>query len=433
MGEPVCQLPQRSWLTCLATQRIIAGLTADGTPARFVGGSVRDTLLGRKTVKDIDVVTTSKPDKVIELMKRIDVRTVPTGITHGTVTALINGLIFEITTLRCDVVCDGRHALVTYTDNWRQDAARRDFTINALFADPDGTVYDPFGSGITDLYHGYVRFIGAPYIKIKQDILRLLRYFRFYGLYSCTVPDQDALLACRMLASYLNLLSPERTREELLRILMVPRPHEVLLLMEQEHVLQYILPEAKNFLRLRMLVELERCYASSFPAVSSNAIRRLAAVLSGQAFSVARRLRLSNHMTTRLVRMLEWLHTVLSPDDIERLLRCSSIQALGQQHACDLVLLLWANQLAATSNDERVSIKKSSSWFRLLEMTGKQTVIAFPVNGVDVQELGIPSGPKVGFLLQELRKWWEDHNYQSDRETLLTKLKQLTGQYKENT
>ncbi|MEE8534186.1 MAG: CCA tRNA nucleotidyltransferase, partial [Alphaproteobacteria bacterium] len=224
-----------------ATRAVVDALTADSAEVRFVGGCVRDAVAGRK-VTDVDIATPDPPETVTRLLEAAGIRVVPTGIAHGTVTAVIRHRHFEITTLRRDVETYGRRAKVAFTDDWTADAARRDFTINALFCDPDGTLYDPFG-GIDDLDAGRVRFVGDAVKRIKEDVLRLLRFFRFYAHYGRPPPDAEALAACRAMARALPGLSGERVSAELLRLLAAPDPAAVLALMIEAEVLAFVLPE----------------------------------------------------------------------------------------------------------------------------------------------------------------------------------------------
>src|SRR5690606_37975346 len=193
------------WMTAPQTRAVIDALTQDGGQVRFVGGCVRDALLGRP-VKDIDIATPDPPETVIERLTRAGIRTVPTGIDHGTVTAVIGQKHFEITTLRHDVETFGRRARVAFTADWEADAARRDFTINAISAEPDGSLHAPFG-GAADLAAGRVRFVGEPEARIREDVLRLLRFFRFHAWYGRGEPDREALEACGRLAHLLPTLS----------------------------------------------------------------------------------------------------------------------------------------------------------------------------------------------------------------------------------
>ena len=205
------------WMREASTLRLMGVLAKDGGDARFVGGVVRNTLLGL-AVKDIDIATPLPPDEVMRRLKRANIRAVPTGIDHGTITAIVDGRPFEVTTLRRDVSTDGRHAAVTYTTDWREDAARRDFTINALYASADGEIFDYHG-GLADLAQGRVRFIGDARARIREDYLRILRLFRFHAWYGKGDIDPDALNAVAHEKAGLAKLSGERIQQEFLRLL----------------------------------------------------------------------------------------------------------------------------------------------------------------------------------------------------------------------
>ena len=209
--SPMGQLPPQPWLDTVDTRAVIDALEKDGTRVRFIGGCVRDAIAHRP-VQDIDIATPDPPETVIALLEGAGIRAIPTGLDHGTVTAVSGGASFEVTTLRKDVATDGRHATVEFTDDWLEDAKRRDFTINAMSATPDGDVFDPF-DGISDLAHGRVRFIGLARDRIAEDYLRILRFFRFHGSYGRPPVDKDALAACRAHADGLSELSGERIRD----------------------------------------------------------------------------------------------------------------------------------------------------------------------------------------------------------------------------
>jgi poly(A) polymerase len=286
-------------MTAPATRRVFAAVTADGAQARFVGGCVRDALLGRK-VKDIDIATDAAPERVMRLLEAAGIRAIPTGIDHGTVTAVIERAHYEITTLRHDVETYGRHAKVAFTDDWMADASRRDFTMNALFCALDGTLFDPFG-GMADALAGRVRFVGEPRARITEDVLRLLRFFRFQAHYGRTAPDPAALSACMALAPLLPRLSGERVQGEFLRLLRADDPVPVLRLMVERSIMAHLLPDAVRLDRLAGLIALERdpvlCPEDGDP------LRRLAALLPDEravGLRVAERLRLSNEETERL-------------------------------------------------------------------------------------------------------------------------------------
>ncbi|PCD02646.1 polynucleotide adenylyltransferase [Sphingomonas spermidinifaciens] len=265
---------------------------------RVVGGAVRDTLLGLP-VADLDVATRHRPEEVVRRLKAADIRAVPTGIAHGTVTAVLPGGPVEVTTLRRDVATDGRHATVAFSDDWREDAARRDFTINALYADPvSGELYDHFG-GLDDLAAGRVRFIGNPLARIAEDHLRILRFFRFLARFGDT-PDAEGLAACTARARDLMALSRERIADELLKLLVARGAVQVVALMIERAILAPVLPEitVEGADRLAALAE-----AEGQTETPPHAIRRLAALIPSDpavARDIGARLRLSNVQRKRL-------------------------------------------------------------------------------------------------------------------------------------
>jgi poly(A) polymerase len=394
-------------MTASETAAVIAALTKKGAAVRFVGGCVRDAVLGRK-VKDIDIATHDPPEAVMALLKEAGIKAVPTGIAHGTVTAVVGKSHFEITTLREDVETYGRHAKVAFTNDWKADASRRDFTFNAMFLAPDGALYDPF-DGIADLKAGRVRFVGDPETRIKEDVLRLLRFFRFYAHYGTGAPDAAGLAACRKLAHLLPSLSGERVAGELLRLLTAPDPAPVLLLMAGEGVLAHVLPEATRIPRLAALAEIESKLGEA------DALRRLAASLEPKlaaAEDVADRLRLSNAESERLVALAapEFPVTVTSDSKIQR----RELYRLGAARYRDLALLAWAEAAGQRSDDAfRAMIAAAEGWKK----------IALPVKGRDVLALGVENGPEVGRLLKEIETWWIENDFTPDRAECLKKLK----------
>ncbi|MDQ4087719.1 MAG: CCA tRNA nucleotidyltransferase, partial [Pseudomonadota bacterium] len=279
-------------------KRLLRVLGADGRKTRFVGGCVRDTLLGLE-VSDIDLATQLRPDEVMARLGAARIKAVPTGIAHGTVTAVIAGRPVEVTTLRRDVATDGRRATIAFTDDWREDAARRDFTINALSADPgDGQIFDYF-DGVADLEARRVRFIGDPLVRIAEDHLRILRFFRFHARFGTGPPDPQALEACSSRANDLMALSRERIADELLKLLGLPDPSATVELMIARGILKPVLPEIASAAPLAALVEAERR-----AGIAGAAVRRLAALLPADpdvAAGVAARMRLSKRQAKRLV------------------------------------------------------------------------------------------------------------------------------------
>jgi len=396
------RIPPQPWMTEPATRRVLDALAAGGVIARFVGGSVRDTLLGRP-VSDIDIATPASPQVVTALLRKARVKVVPTGVEHGTVTAVAKPRHFEITTLRRDVEPKGRRAVVAFVDDWRIDAERRDFTMNALFLDPDGTVHDYVG-GLADVEARRVRFVGDPQTRIREDVLRLLRFYRFHAQLGHPPADEAARAACRALASLLPTLSAERVSAELLKLLAAVDPLPALALMREDAVLPVILPEATQFDRLAGMVALEP---------ETDAIRRLAALVAVDAEGareLARRLRLSNEQRDRLVAMAapEW--PLALADDARAQRR--AIYRLGLDRYRDLVLLRAAGQGASAS-------PRAQSLLKRAEETGE---LEFPLKGRDVTALRIKPGPRVGALLKEVAAWWEAGDFRADRAACLAEL-----------
>ncbi len=421
--KPADKVNPLPWMTAPATRAVIAALTSGGAEARFVGGCVRDTMLGR-AVKDIDIATHLNPHEVMKLLGAAEIHAIPTGIEHGTVTAVIGKEHFEITTLRRDVETFGRRARVAFTGDWAEDAARRDFTMNALFLAPDGTLYDPFG-GIEDLKRGRVRFVGDARQRIVEDVLRLLRFFRFFAHYDKGAPDADALAACRELAAELPGLSGERIGAETLRLLEAPDPATALELMAAEGILGHFLPEARAFGRLRALAALE---ARGMSGLTNDALRRLACVIEADgpgADQVADRLRFSNAEKGRLRDLVvtsDYVESAVDADDEGRMVAARrALYHLGRENFRDLVALRWASDLAG-----RDPAGADTAGFEALLDAGTHWVaVLLPVAGKDVVALGIEVGPEVGEHLRAIEAWWEDRDFAPDRQACLAQLKRL--------
>ncbi len=385
------------------TRRVLAALAAGGVTARYVGGSVRDTLMGR-AVSDIDIATPAAPEVVTALLQKARVKVVPTGIAHGTVTAVAKPRHFEITTLRRDVEPQGRRAIVAFIDDWRVDAERRDFTMNALFLDPDGTIHD-YVDGLADVAARRVRFVGDPATRIREDVLRLLRFYRFHAQLGHAPADEAARAACRALAHLLPTLSAERVAAELLKLLAARDPLPALMLMGEDAVLPVILPEATRFERLAGIVTLE-------PEV--DAVRRLAALVavdSEGALALARRLRLSNDQRDRLHAMAAPAWPIDLAGDARTQRR--ALYHLGLRRYRDLVLLRAAEAGASAKRRARTLLSRAQE-------TG---TLEFPLKGRDVTALGIKQGPRVGELLSGVAEWWEARDFRADRRACLAELK----------
>ena len=400
-------------MTAPATRAVVKALTADGADVRFVGGCVRDALLGRESA-DIDIGTPDPPERVMALLKDacIETRTVPRAIEHGTVTAVAGGNRYEITTLRRDERTDGRHAEVAFTDNWEQDAARRDFTINAMSAAPDGALHDYFG-GQADLQAGRVRFVGDPATRIAEDHLRLLRLFRFHAWYGQGAPDEAALAACAEAAHTIPSLSGERVQAEMLKLLAAPAPLPPLSAMQAAGVLSQLFGEAQGTNHLARLVAIEGSVAEPDP------IRRLGALIADAeaAHDVAARWRLAGADAARLT-ALTTLEFALVPD-LDGHAQRRLIYRLGPERFRDLVLLAWATE----TKDEN-----EAAWRTMLETAETWEAPPFPVTGADVLARGIPEGPEVGDLLREVEDWWIASDFAPDRAALFERLDTLVAE-----
>lgn len=420
---PTGQLGPEPWLSDPATVAVLDAIEADGKPARLIGGCVRDAIAHRP-VTDVDIATPERPERVMELLDAKGIKVVPTGIKHGTVTAIAGGRAFEITTLRRDVATDGRHATVAFTDDWIADAKRRDFTFNALSATRDGMVYDPF-DGIPDLAHGYVRFIGRPSDRIAEDYLRILRFFRFRATHGREPNNIEALAACRLAAEHLRELSGERVRDEMMKILAAPNPAEILLLMQGERVLERVLPEACDFGRLRSLDWLETT-AIKLDGLAPDRIRKLAATFSPEtaaddATALARRWRLSNHEASRLADMAAPFG--LEPDaPLEQ--RRAALHSMGVDTFRDRALLAWAAEISAS---DRLPAARTAAWIETLDLTAGWVAPAFPVSGADLLARGVAAGPEVGRLLRSIEDWWVAGDFKATRDDCLAELDRRIG------
>jgi poly(A) polymerase len=375
-------------------------------------------LLGRN-VRDIDIATHEPPERVMNLLSRAGIKAIPTGIKHGTVTAVVGASHFEITTLRRDVETYGRHAKVEYTNDWQADAARRDFTMNALFCSADGAIYDPFG-GLADIRARRVRFVGDPEARIREDVLRLLRFFRFQAHYGSPPVDAAALAACSRLAHLLPTLSGERVCGETLKLMIAPEPASVIELMGETGVLPHFLPEATRIDRLRAMVTIEGT-APRDVVPRSDAIRRLAALLDGSeasALAVATRLRFSTAERDKLVGLAG--DPVLSPE-LPVQARHRLIYRYGRERYRDLVLLHWADTIAGGA----VGRGANDAWLDLLRAGVEWVAPRFPLKGRDAVRLGVPPGPAVGRLMATVEEWWIAGDFQGDREICLTELRRL--------
>jgi poly(A) polymerase len=381
------KLPRAEWQERPGLAALLSALGAAEGDTRYVGGCVRDTLL-RLPVSDIDLATRLTPDEVIARLRKAAIRAVPTGIAHGTVTAVVEGKPVEVTTLRRDVSTDGRRATVAYTDDWAEDAARRDFTINALSADPLSLeVHDYFG-GWEDVERRHVRFIGDPLTRIAEDHLRILRFFRFYARFGEGAPDAAALQACAARANDLMALSRERIADELTKLLALPDPAPTLRLMVEHQILKPVIPEigSEGAERLDALVRRE-----GQAGVAGDPVRRLAALLPPEPEAVdglGKRLRLSTKAVKRLVAAAR--RGAGEEEDAPVL-----AYRLGREEAIDRLLLGDGDPSAAAS---------LLGWGRPQLKVGGGKLIA----------LGLPAGPIVAETLQEVQRLWAHAGFPAD-------------------
>lgn len=404
---PSGRIAPQAWMVAPETLQVMEVLQANGGDARFVGGCVRNALVNLKVV-DIDIATPLKPEEVIERLKAARLQYAPTGLKHGTVTAIAGGKPFEITTLRVDVMTFGRHAEVKYTDDWQTDAARRDFTINAMSCTQDGMLYDYF-NGVQDLRAGRVAFVGDAEKRIKEDVLRILRYFRFLAWFGKGVPDRAAVQACQQNANLLPKLSAERVRTELLKLLDAPQCAPVWHLMLQAGIVTHVLPEAINTGALERLVALEEKFD-----VPAFALRRLAVLLEATPASIreiSKSLRLSNEQAQQLANMY------LRRDEADVYMSLNDARRFAYRAGNDLTcsLLLLSAALGGEEGDLRL-LYDSVTAFRPPR---------FPLAGDDVLALGW-KGPDVGHILTAMETWWIGKDFMPSRAECLEKLK---GEY----
>ena len=389
-GRAAATLPPPAWLATPAGQRLAAALDLAGGRTKLVGGAVRDALLGG-TPSDVDFATQFAPAETVERLDAAGIKAVPTGIAHGTVTAVADGLVAEVTTLRRDVATDGRHATVAFTGDWREDAARRDFTINALYANPLTGEVDDFFGGRADLSARRVRFIGAPLERIAEDHLRILRFFRFHARFGAGEPDAAGLAACTLRANDLMALSRERVRDEVLKLLAVADPVPTVAVMAERGIFDPVLPElgAAAVPRLARL-----CAAEASQGFLPDGLRRLAALLPPDAptlDAVATRLRLSNAQRRRLVLTAA---------------RDGSLAEIayrdGLDSAKDRGLLREDKGLAAFA----------TTW----------TKPVFPVSGRHLIARGVPAGPAVSRLLGAVERAWIAAGFPADVTPILDRI-----------
>ena len=393
------------WLTLPQTQRLLEALNGtaagDGQAAttRCVGGCVRDALMGVATPEtEVDMATDLPPQEVMARLKTEGIKTVPTGIKHGTVSAILyqgdTALVYEITTLRVDMKTDGRHAEIAYTEDWNGDAARRDFTMNALYADADGTLHDPTGQGLADIKANRVRFIGDPQARIEEDYLRVLRYFRFhFRLTPEAEMDASALAACGAAAVPLRGLSGERKQQEMLKIMALPAAGKAALALRKADLLRPVLGvDAIGFAALDALLALDEKAGGGDPLL------RLMSLLPSTeaAQTLATSLRLSNKQKMRLTKALEM------PLDLAHL--PAALYFDGAQAVADRALLALAH-LADPASKDAAALHDAVAAAREFKKP------KFPLTGAMMQKAGLANGPAMGAMSQTLERWWVENGF----------------------
>lgn len=374
-------------------------LNSQGEEARVVGGAVRNALL-RLPVDELDIATTAVPDEVVRRVEGAGWKTVPTGIEHGTVTVLIGGRPFEVTTLRRDVETYGRKAKVVFGRDWVADAERRDFTINALSLSVEGKVHDYVG-GLADLATHRVRFIGDPAQRIAEDYLRILRFFRFHAWYGQGTPDPAGLDACIRARGGIETLSRERVRTELLKLMLAPHATPTLALMSETGLLGSVLGGVALLASFENMVKVEA--AAGFEA---DAVRRLGALsvwVAEDGERLAQRLRLSNADAERLSALERWWQ--ISPAAGEHFAR-TLLYRLGAQHFVDQVLLAWSRSAAGAAHRE---------WRALAKMPQTWTAPEFPLRASDFIARGLAPGPALGAAMRSAETSWIAADFPADR------------------
>jgi len=413
VSAPVSLAGRADWLGEKQLQRLLAALSDGGEEARIAGGAVRNALIGQP-VADIDIATTCLPEETKRRAEAAGFKTVPTGIEHGTITAVAGGKAYEVTTLRADIETDGRRAKVSFGRDWKLDAERRDFTINALYAEADGTVVDLVG-GIADIEARRLRFIGDAEARIREDYLRILRFFRFFAWYGDGRPDAEGLKACARLKEGLGQLSAERVWSELKKLLSAPDPSRALLWMRQAGVLTSVLPESEKW-GIDAIHGLTRTEKEL--GWTPDPLLRLEAMVPPDAArmkTLAERLKFS---TGEADRLRHWaLAAAVEPKTTEGDL-AKKLYRGDRRGFVDRLRLALASARARAVEDN-AALLDAGGFSRLLGFALKWQRPDFPVKGADLTELGAAPGPKLGAILRNLEREWIESGFALDRGALL--------------
>lgn len=403
--ESVQKIEPQAWMKSPQTKAVMDALDERGGKTLFVGGCVRNTLL-MLDVEDVDIATVWTPQQVTERLEAAGIKVIPTGIDHGTVTAVSGGKGYEITTLRKDVETDGRRAVVAFTDKWEEDAQRRDFTMNTLLADREGNIFDPTGEGLADLKARKLRFVGDPAQRIAEDYLRILRLFRFHAIYGRGEIDAAALTACRSAADKIATLSAERVTHEFFKIVSADNPETILKIMFDNNILkQLFYPEYDERL-LGHFCEFQKRYG--LIALPSRLF-----VLAG----------MKQNNVSDMAKLL--LFPKVFRKDIDALSKVLEMDDLKNEQAVKVAVYRYGRVITAQALILEIATDRVMNGFapKALEIIQKWGVPDLPISGVDLMKAGIPEGPELGRKLAEIEEWWTAENFVPGREACLQRLK----------
>lgn len=415
MAEAPLKWPRLSapWLNAPELARVFAALGSGGAEARVVGGAVRNALLDRP-VHEVDIATTAPPEDTMRLARDAGLGAYPTGIDHGTITVVSDGQSYEVTTLRRDVETDGRHAVVAFTNDWTEDASRRDFTINALYCDLAGNIYDPVGGGLADIRKRRVRFIGDAETRIREDYLRILRFFRFSAQYGNGQIDPAGLAAAEALKDGLILLSAERVSAEMLKLLAAPGAPDILGVMYDSGILQLAVRTQIEPDRFARLAAIEAALGE--PPDPITRLAALAVIHPGDDVFLANQLRLSNADAHRIAAALE-NDPGIDPHTPESAGR-AALYRLGRESFRRAVRLAWARSGSSPN---------AQNWRARALLPDRWNASKMPFSGSDVMALGVGQGVAVGRVLDAFERWWIENDFPSDAEQQRKMLKDLAA------
>ena len=406
-GKTDRALPSTAWLQAEPLRHVLAALSDGNKETRVIGGAVRNALLGAP-ITEIDLATQHLPNDVMRLATAAGFGVYPTGLAHGTVTVVVDGTPFEITTLRRDVETDGRHAVVAFTSDWHDDAMRRDFTFNALSCDATGVIYDPIG-GLADLDARRVRFIGAASDRIREDYLRILRFFRFMAEYGRGDADAEGLAACAALQSGLTQISAERIGAEMLKLVVAPRAGKILGAMHTAGILDMVFQGPSDPRRVLRLQAIEATLRER-----PDVIIRLAGLATEGPEDVPRitaRLRLSNDQAGDLTAS-STVNAAYDPKMPEAEAK-AHLYRLGSDAFSRAARVAWARSGAPATDPARRDRSVLATRWSPPEM---------PVNGGDILAIGVPAGPRVGKILKAFETWWISAEFPGDGDVQMAKL-----------